>query len=163
MKHFRTLLAAVAAGATVLAGCESSTLEGTTGGVQNRDILGGALGAAGGYLACKALDGNNTTCALAAVGGAAAGVVIARRLKPEDEAPRAVALAEVVEGDATSRTWKSAETGSSGEFTLVSQSQTADGQPCRTVSETYSIRGDAPLTEEFKLCQATSGEWETVG
>jgi len=160
MNPFRSTLAAMAAGAFILAGCES--VDGTTGGVSNRDILGGAIGAAGGYLACKALDGNNTTCALAAVGGAAAGVVVARRLKPEDKAPRAVALAEVVEGSATSRAWKSAETGSSGEFTLVGQSQTGDGRPCRTVDETYSIRGEAPVTEQFRLCQAASGEWETV-
>lgn len=155
-------MAGIIAAGMMLTACETTSLDGSTGGVANRDILGGALGAAGGYLACKALDGNNTTCALAALGGAAAGVVISRRLKQEDKAPRSVALAEVVEGDATSKSWASADTGSKGTITLVNSSTGEAGRPCRTVEEVYSIRGEDSITEQFTLCQSGDGTWETV-
>jgi hypothetical protein len=160
MPGFRSALIAPLAGAIALASCQTTDLDRSTAGVANRDLLGGALGAVGGYLACKGLDGNDTVCALAAVGGAAAGIVIARRMKPEDRAPRAVALAQVVEGQAAARQWRSSESGSSGEIRLVSQSQSADGRPCRTVEETYTIRGESAVTEQYRLCQAVSGEWK---
>ena len=155
----RTLIG-ITIGAMTLASCATTDIDGETGGVSNRDLLGGALGAAGGYLACRAMDGNTTTCALLVVGGAAAGVIIAREMKPEDKATRAVALAEVLEGQAAFKSYSVAQTGNSGTIKLISSSTASDGRECRTIEETYTIRGEDPITEEFKLCKAANGEWE---
>ena len=153
-------LSALLAASMMITGCESNG--GGFGNVSNRDLIGGGAGAVVGYLGCRVLNGSNGVCALAAVGGAAAGVVIARRLKSDDREPRAVALAEVVEGQSSSKTWRSAQTGSSGTITLVNTSTNAAGEPCRTVEETYTIRGEAPLTEQFTLCRASNGEWQNA-
>ena len=153
-------LSALLAASMVITGCESNG--GGFGNVSNRDLIGGGAGAVVGYLGCRVLNGSNGVCALAAVGGAAAGVVIARRLKSDDREPRAVALAEVVEGQSSSESWRSAQTGSSGTISLVNTSTNAAGEPCRTVEETYTIRGEAPLTEQFTLCRASNGEWQNA-
>ncbi len=153
-------LSALLAASMVITGCESNG--GGFGNVSNRDLIGGGAGAVVGYLGCRVLNGSNGVCALAAVGAAAAGVVIARRLKSDDREPRAVALAEVVEGQSSSESWRSAQTGSSGTISLVNTSTNAAGEPCRTVEETYTIRGEAPLTEQFTLCRASNGEWQNA-
>ena len=153
-------LTALLACGMALVGCETS---GSTAGIANRDLIGAGAGAATGYLACKLLDGNNVACALAAVGGGAAGVFVARRLLDDDKEPRAVALAEVVEGDSRSEDWRSADTGSSGTISLLGTSTGANGEACKTVEEVYTIRGEAPITEQFTLCQASNGQWQTVG
>ena len=106
------------------------------GGVSNRGLIGGGAGAVVGYLGC--------------------------RLKRNDREPRAVALAEVVEGQSASTIWKAAETGSSGTIKLVGSSTNAAGQACQTVEETYTIRGEAPITEQFKLCRNDAGEWKNA-
>jgi len=166
MKNRKTSfgLSGLLAASMIITGCTADGGFGGDGfgGVSNRDLIGGGAGAVVGYLGCRVLNGSNGVCALAAVGAAAAGVVIARRLKSEDRAPRAVALAEVVEGQATSQTWRSAETGSSGTITLVGSSDNGAGQPCRTVEETYTIRGESPVSEQFKLCRTDTGEWENA-
>lgn len=153
-------LTSLIAASMMLAGCTSDGSGFPN--VSNRDLIGGGAGAVVGYLGCRVLNGSNTVCALTAVGGAAAGVVIARRLKTEDRAPRAVALAEVLEGQATTQTWRSADTGSSGTITLVNTSTNGANQPCRTIEETYTIRGQSPVTEQFRLCRADNGEWENA-
>ena len=162
MKQKRTQfgLNGLLAASMILAGCTSDGSGFPN--ISSRDLIGGGAGAVVGYLGCRVLNGSNTVCALTAVGGAAAGVVIARRLKTEDRAPRAVALAEVLEGQAASETWSSAQTGSSGTITLIDSSTNAANQPCRTIEETYTIRGDAPVTEQFRLCRADNGEWENA-
>lgn len=152
-------LTGLLAASLFLTGCQSGT---GFPNVSGRDLIGGGAGAVVGYLGCRVLNGSNTVCALTAVGGAAAGVVIARRLNRDDEAPRAVALAEVVEGQATSQTWRSADTGNSGTITLVGSSVNEANQQCRTIEETYSIRGDEPVTEQFELCRRENGEWENA-
>ncbi len=153
-------LSGLLAASMMITGC--TTDGGGFGNISNRDLIGGGAGAVAGYLGCRVLNGSNGVCALAAVGAAAAGVVIARRLKSDDREPRAVALAEVVEGQSNSETWRSAQTGSNGTITLVNTSTNEAGEPCRTVEETYTIRGEAPLTEQFTLCRAGNGEWQNA-
>jgi len=157
-------LSGLLAASMVLTGCATGGgfVDGSTGGVSNRDLIGGGAGAVVGYLGCRVLNGSNGVCALAAVGAAAGGVIVARRLKRDDREPRAVALAEVVEGQSVSQTWKAAETGSSGTITLVGSSTNAAGQACQTVEETYTIRGEAPITEQFELCRNDAGEWKNA-
>lgn len=158
MRSVRLVIAGALMASTTLAGCETS---GETIGIANRDLIGGAGGAAAGFLACRLLDTNTLGCALATLGGAAAGVFVARRLLDDDKEPRAAALADVVEGKSQSRDWSSGETGSSGTISLVGNT-TSNGQPCRVIEETYNLRGEAPVTEQFTLCQTADGEWRSA-
>ncbi|MEM7660612.1 MAG: RT0821/Lpp0805 family surface protein [Pseudomonadota bacterium] len=152
-------MAGILAASTTLAACE---VDGSTGGIANRDIIGGAGGAAVGLIACQIFDAGTLGCTLATLGGAAAGVFVARRLLDDDKEPRAGALADVLDGNKSSADWRNAETGSSGTISLVGNSTGPDGESCRVISETYTIRGEAPITEQFTLCPTDNGEWRTV-
>ncbi|MEM6412178.1 MAG: hypothetical protein AAF683_11660 [Pseudomonadota bacterium] len=158
-KKFIYGMAGILAASTTLAACE---VDGTTGGIANRDLIGGGAGAAVGLIACQLFDAGTLGCTLATLGGAAAGVFVARRLLDDDKEPRAGALADVLEGNRQSADWRNAETGSSGTISLAGNTTGPDGESCRIIDETYTIRGQAPITEQFTLCPTDSGEWRTV-
>ncbi|MEM9668978.1 MAG: RT0821/Lpp0805 family surface protein [Pseudomonadota bacterium] len=152
-------MAGILTAATALSACE---VDGSTGGIANRDIIGGAGGAAVGLIACQIFDAGTLGCALATLGGAAAGVFVGRRLLDDDKEPRAGALADVVDGNRQSADWRNAETGSSGTISLAGNTTGPNGETCRIIDETYTIRGSAPITEQFTLCPTGNGEWRTV-
>ena len=129
--------------------------------VRQSDVIGGVIGAGVGYAACKVSNANDTECALLALGGAVAGVIIARQIDKRDVKPRQEAVANVVENGQQNSTWKSAESGNSGELKLLSSTTNAQGQECRKVSESYNKAGET-ITEEYTMCKTAEDKWETV-
>ncbi len=139
----------------LLSGCAAD-------GTIDRNVLGGGIGAAGGYVACQLLNGDSDECLLAAVAGAVVGVVIAKQLEKGDVEPRKIAVAEVLEGEKETTTWTSAETGNSGNIRLLNAMTDESGRECRVVEETYDKQGVDPISEKYTMCKGASGTWETV-
>jgi surface antigen len=153
-------MAAVLASSTVISGCASDgslTPEG-------KQLLGTLAGATVGLAACKLAHANDTQCALLMLAGGTAGYLIAKNLDPRDKRPRQQAVDTMLAPTPQKNSsWKSADTGNSGNLKLLSKTSNAQGQECRQMRESYSKAGTpTPIVETYTMCKGDNGQWETM-
>ena len=141
----------------LLAGCQTDN---------QKETIGGILGAVGGGLLGSKVGGGKGQ--LVAVGvGAVAGSMLGRSIGADlDELDRMKA-AEVTQDSleygktGTTSTWSNPDSGNSGTVTPVRTYQTADDQPCREYTSTVVIDGQ---TEEAvgTACREPDGTWRII-
>lgn len=151
-------IAVLSASAFALSACASDGTM-TSGG---RQFLGGALGALAGYAACRASNANDTQCALLVLGGATAGVLIARALDPRDREPRNAAVGRFLQEGEQRSTWSNSVTANGGSLQLLGTTTDAQGRECRQIQEEYTNRSAGTTTPEtYTMCKNPDGNWVT--
>ncbi|MEM0986476.1 MAG: hypothetical protein AAGJ32_09535 [Pseudomonadota bacterium] len=126
--------------------------------------IGTGLGAAVGLAACQLTGANDTECAAAILAGAAAGYIIADRIKPADKPQRDQTVATVLTAEDTSvgetTTYTVADTGSTGSVTLLGISTNNDGWECKQLEEDYDPTDADAITETYTMCRnPETDEW----
>ncbi len=151
-----TMIAAMAAAALALAGCNSTGPKQTIGG------LGGAV--AGGLIGSQfgAGDGQLLAVGIGTLAGALIGSEIGASLDRADQAYAAQAYQQAFESYPTGQTvqWSNPQTGNYGTVTPT-RTYSAGGRDCREFTQTIYVQGTAQ-TGTGTACRNANGTWSIV-